>query len=166
MYDLLMQLGHQFEVPKMCTCVLFLLNVWTKLFVLYALFCACQLNVNSERTMLACLALLHGVLLLCMWLANDQPLLSSQAVWTEYELIHCNMTGIIPVGEPAALRRSFSFSCESKVSKLPPLCLIIWSPFSPSSTFFFSTAAFVFSVIQPSTKRQTFPWGSLSLTSL
>lgn len=66
-----------------------------------------QSNINNKTTTLACLACLHGVLLLCTWLANDRPLSSSQAVWAEYELMHCNMTVIIPLGEPAVLQGSF-----------------------------------------------------------
>lgn len=42
---------------------------------------ACQSNINKIKTILVCLARLHGVLLLCTWLANDRPLSSSQAVW-------------------------------------------------------------------------------------
>ncbi len=57
---------------------------------------ACQSNINKKKTMLACLARLHGVSLLCTRLVNDRPLSSSQAVWAEYELMHCNMTVITP----------------------------------------------------------------------
>lgn len=81
---------------------------------------ACQSNINKKKTIHACLARLHGVLLLCTRLANDRPLSSSEAVWAGYELMHCNMTVIIPLGEPAVLQGSFSFSCEPKVSQLPP----------------------------------------------
>lgn len=42
---------------------------------------ACQSNINKIKTILVCLARLHGVLLLCTRLANDRPLSSSQAVW-------------------------------------------------------------------------------------
>lgn len=76
-------------------------------------------TLAGKKTILACLARLHGVLLLCTRLANDRPLSSSQAVCPEYELMHCNMTVIIPLGEPTVLQGPFSFSFESKVSQLP-----------------------------------------------
>lgn len=99
-------------------------------------------------------------------LVNDRPLLSSQAVWAEYELMHCNMTVIIPLGEPAVLQGPFSFSFESKVSKLPlALLLIICSPLSPFMTLYLS-AVLVFSVFPfHLIHRQTYLWGSLSLST-
>lgn len=65
---------------------------------------AYQSKRNKTKTILACLARLHGVLLLCKWLANDQPLSSRQAVWAQYELMHYNMTIITPLSEPAMLQ--------------------------------------------------------------
>lgn len=101
------------------------------------------------------MALLHRVLLLCKRLPNDRPLSSSQVVWAEYELMLCNMTVIIPLGEPAVLRGAFSFSFP----KFPSLfCYHL--PFSPSSVLL-STVAFALSAC-----IQTFLWGSLCLTAL
>lgn len=128
---------------------------------------ACQSNINKKKTIHACLARLHGVSLLCTWLADGRPLSSSQAVWAEYELMHCNMTVITPLGEPAVLQGPFSFCLESKVSQLPlSLLHIICSAVAPFSTLFFF-AAFAFSVsLFQLVYEQTFLCGSLSLTAM
>lgn len=110
---------------------------------------ACQSNINEEKNNSALFGSSPWVLLLCTWLANGRSLSSSQAVWAEYELMHCNMTVIIPLGEPAVLQDSFTFSLESRVSKLPLPLLFLSSVQHPPSSLRLSSAAsaFDFSVI-------------------
>lgn len=116
------------------------------------------------------MARIHGVLLLCTWLANDRPLSSSQAVWARHELMHCNMTVIIPLGEPAVLQGSFSFSFESKVSQLPlslSLCCILSSVLLFRHLLLFSLLLLLPLRFSPfNSYRQTVHWGSLSPTAL
>lgn len=97
--------------------------------------------LRKKKTILALLACLHGILLLCTRLANDRPLSSSRTVCAEYELMHCNMTVIIPLSKPAVLHNSLSHPLQSSVFpnslSLSPLCspalsslLLLTSPLS------------------------------------
>lgn len=109
---------------------------------------ACQSNINKIKTILVCLARLHGVLLLCTRLANDRPLSSSQAVWVwawanalQYD------SHYTPRWASCAPRLFLLLFWLPRTSNF--LCLFlplfIHSPLSSSSTLF-TSAAFAFYV--------------------